>query len=78
MGSVNEKAYQGTAEAHAEGGVPNWTLTLSRLDAETVGRLLYFYEHAVAVSGTMLCVDPFNQPGVETYKQKMFSLLGKP
>ena len=78
MGSVNEKAYQGTAEAHAEGGVPNWTLTLSRLDAETVGRLLYFYEHAVAVSGTMLGVDPFDQPGVETYKQKMFSLLGKP
>ena len=78
MGSVNEKAYQGTAEAHAEGGVPNWTLTLSRLDAETVGRLLYFYEHAVAVSGTMLGVDPFDQPGVETYKQKMFSLLGRP
>ena len=47
-------------------------------NAETVGRLLYFYEHAVAVSGTMLDVDPFNQPGVETYKQKMFSLLGRP
>ncbi len=77
-GTVNEKAYRATAEAHAEGGVPNWTVTLSRLDAETVGRLLYFYEHAVAVSGTMLGVDPFNQPGVETYKQKMFSLLGKP
>jgi glucose-6-phosphate isomerase len=77
-GFVNEKAYEGTAEAHAEGGVPSWTLTLSRLDAETLGRLLYFYEHAVAVSGTMLGVDPFNQPGVETYKQKMFSLLGRP
>lgn len=78
MGFVNEKAYEGTAEAHAEGGVPNWTVTLSRLDAETLGRLLYFYEHAVAVSGTLLGVDPFDQPGVETYKQKMFSLLGRP
>ncbi|WP_412061452.1 glucose-6-phosphate isomerase [Rubrivirga sp. IMCC45206] len=77
-GTVNQKAYQGTAEAHAEGGVPNWTLTLPRLDAETVGRLLSFYMHAVAVSGTLLGVDPFDQPGVETYKQKMFSLLGKP
>ncbi|MEM6287544.1 MAG: glucose-6-phosphate isomerase [Bacteroidota bacterium] len=77
-GFANEKAYQGTAEAHAEGGVPNWTLTLPRLDAEAVGRLIHFYEHAVAVSGTLLGVDPFTQPGVETYKQKMFSLLGRP
>ena len=77
-GTVNEKAYQGTAEAHTEGDVPNWTLTLPQLDAGTVGRLLYFYEHAVAVSGTLLDVDPFNQPGVENYKQKMFSLLGRP
>ena len=77
-GEVNEKAYQATAAAHAEGGVPNWTVTLDRLDAETVGRLVYFYEHAVAVSGTLLGVNPFDQPGVETYKQKMFSLLGKP
>ena len=78
MGYVNEQAYTGTADAHAEGGVPNWTLTLPRLDAESVGRLIHFYEHAVAVSGTLLGVDPFDQPGVETYKQKMFSLLGKP
>ena len=77
-GFVNEKAYQATAEAHAEGEVPNWTVTLPRLDAEQVGRLLSFYMHAVAVSGTMLDVDPFNQPGVETYKKKMFSLLGRP
>ena len=76
-GFINEKAYEGTAEAHAEGGVPNWTLTLPRVDAESVGRLLAFYEHAVAVSGTMLGVNPFDQPGVETYKQKMFSLLGR-
>ena len=78
MGYVNEQAYLGTADAHAEGGVPNWTLTLPRLDAESVGRLIHFYEHAVAVSGTLLGVDPFDQPGVETYKEKMFSLLGKP
>lgn len=77
-GYVNEQAYRGTAEAHAEGDVPNWTLTLPRLDAETIGELIHFYEHAVAVSATLLGVDPFNQPGVETYKQKMFSLLGKP
>ena len=77
-GTVNEKAYQGTAEAHTEGDVPNWTITLPTLDAGTVGRLLYFYEHAVAVSGTLLDVNPFNQPGVENYKQKMFSLLGRP
>ena len=77
-GEINEKAYQATAEAHAEGDVPNWTVTLPRLDAETVGRLIHFYEHAVAVGGTLLGVDPFNQPGVENYKQKMFSLLGRP
>jgi glucose-6-phosphate isomerase len=76
-GEINRHAYAGTADAHAEGGVPNWTLTLPRLDAETVGRLLHFYEHAVAIGGTLLGVDPFNQPGVETYKQKMFSLLGR-
>ena len=78
MGYVNAQAYTATADAHAEGGVPNWTVTLPRLDAEAVGRLIHFYEHAVAVSGTLLGVDPFNQPGVETYKKKMFSLLGKP
>ncbi|MDT7855670.1 glucose-6-phosphate isomerase [Rubrivirga sp. S365] len=77
-GEINEKAYAATAEAHAEGGVPNWTVTLPRLDAENVGRLIHFYEHAVSVSGTLLGVNPFNQPGVENYKQKMFSLLGKP
>ena len=77
-GEINEKAYAATAEAHAEGEVPNWTVTLPHLDAETVGRLIHFYEHAVSVSGTLLGVNPFNQPGVENYKQKMFSLLGKP
>ena len=77
-GFINQQAWDATAEAHAEGEVPNWTLTLPRLDAETVGELLAFYEHAVAVSGTLLGVDPFDQPGVENYKQKMFSRLGRP
>ena len=77
-GFINQQAYDATAEAHAEGGVPNWTVTLPRLDAETVGELLAFYMHAVAVSGTLLGVDPFDQPGVENYKQKMFSRLGRP
>ncbi len=76
--AINRSAYEATAEAHAEGGVPNWTITLRRLDARSIGELIAFYEHAVAVSGTLLGVNPFNQPGVETYKQKMFSLLGKP
>lgn len=77
LGTVNARAWQGTAEAHAEGGVPNWTLTLDRLDADAVGHLLYWYQHAVAVGGTLLGVDPFNQPGVEAYKQKMYALLGR-
>ncbi len=75
---VNRSAYEATAAAHAEGGVPNWTITMPRLDAASVGGLIAFYEHAVAVSGTLLGVNPFDQPGVETYKQKMFSLLGRP
>ena len=75
--AINRSAYQATAEAHAEGGVPNWTLTVPRLDAHAVGGLIAFYEHAVAVSGYLLGVNPFDQPGVENYKQKMFSLLGR-
>lgn len=75
---VNRNAYEGTAEAHREGGVPNWTLTLPALDARSVGGALAFFEHAVAVSGYLLEVNPFDQPGVEAYKQKMFELLGKP
>lgn len=77
LGTVNARAWEGTAEAHAEGGVPNWTITLPALDAETVGRLLYWFEHAVAVGGELLGVNAFNQPGVEAYKRKMFALLGR-
>ncbi|NNF59432.1 MAG: glucose-6-phosphate isomerase [Rhodothermaceae bacterium] len=76
--AINEVAYEATAEAHAEGDVPNWTLTLGHLDAQTIGAVLYFFEHAVSVSGYLLDVNPFNQPGVENYKQKMFSRLGRP
>ncbi len=75
---INRAAYEATAAAHAEGGVPNWTLTLPRLDAHSVGGCLGFFEHAVAVSGYLLGVNPFDQPGVENYKQKMFSKLGRP
>lgn len=74
---VNRSAFEATAAAHAEGGVPNWTLTLPRLDARSIGELIAFYEHAVAVSGYLLEVNPFDQPGVEAYKQKMFALLGR-
>ena len=74
---VNRSAFEATAAAHAEGGVPNWTLSLPSLDAHALGGLVAFYEHAVAVSGYLLGVNPFDQPGVEAYKQKMFALLGR-
>lgn len=75
---VNAKAYEATAQAHYEGQVPNMTIHLQKLDAYSLGALMYFYEIACAVSGLVLGVNPFNQPGVEAYKKHMFSLLGKP
>ena len=75
---ANRAAYEGTRQAHLDGGVPNCTLTLGRLDATTLGEALYFFEHAVAVGGYLLGIDPFDQPGVEAYKQEMFSRLGRP
>ncbi|MEN6355683.1 MAG: glucose-6-phosphate isomerase [Armatimonadota bacterium] len=75
---VNSKAYEATAKAHRDGGVPNMTIHLEKLDAESLGALIYFFEIACAVSGLMLGVNPFNQPGVEAYKKEMFKLLGKP
>jgi len=74
---VNRNAYEGTAEAHKEGSVPNWTLTLPRIDAPSLGAAIAFFQHAVSVGGYLLGVNPFDQPGVEAYKQKMFELLGK-
>lgn len=75
---VDHKAYEATARAHRDGGVPNMTIMLEKLDAHSLGALIYFFEIACAVSGLMLGVNPFNQPGVEAYKKVMFQLLGKP
>ncbi|NLE64450.1 MAG: glucose-6-phosphate isomerase [Elusimicrobia bacterium] len=74
---VNKQAYKATADAHFEGGVPNMTLTLDRADAFHIGLLYYFFEKGVGISGYLLGVNPFDQPGVEAYKKKMFALLGK-
>ena len=78
MDYVNKKAMEGTIEAHVAGGVPNIIITMERLDAENLGELIYFFELACAISGKLLGVNPFNQPGVEAYKKNMFRLLGKP
>jgi glucose-6-phosphate isomerase len=75
---VNEKAYQGTMLAHTDGEVPNLVVHLPKRDAYTFGYLVYFFEKACAVSGYLLGVNPFDQPGVEAYKKNMFALLGKP
>lgn len=75
---VNKKAMEGTIEAHVNGDVPNIVLHLEKLDEETIGELIYFFELSCAVSGKILGVNPFNQPGVEEYKKNMFRLLGKP
>ena len=78
MDFVNKKAMEGTLEAHVSGDVPNIVITINELKEETIGELIYFFEKACAVSGTILGVNPFNQPGVEEYKKNMFKLLGKP
>jgi glucose-6-phosphate isomerase len=75
---VNAKAFQGTVLAHTDGGVPNIIIELAEADAYNLGELFYFLEKACAVSGYVLGVNPFNQPGVESYKKNMFALLGKP
>lgn len=78
MSYVNEKARQGTLLAHTEGGVGNLILEVGAIDAEDIGYMIYFFEKACAISGYILDVNPFNQPGVESYKKNMFALLGKP
>lgn len=75
---VNRKAMEGTIEAHVDGGVPNLVITMDQLNEYNLGHLIYFFELACAVSGKLLGVNPFNQPGVEKYKKNMFRLLGKP
>ncbi|MGX5609563.1 glucose-6-phosphate isomerase [Bacillus cereus] len=75
---VNTKAFEGTLLAHTDGGVPNLIVNLPAMDEYTLGYLVYFFEKACAVSGYLLGVNPFDQPGVEAYKVNMFALLGKP
>ncbi|MCM1328554.1 MAG: glucose-6-phosphate isomerase [Ruminococcus sp.] len=78
MSVVNRKAFEGTVLAHTEGGVPNIVLELEDVSEKSLGYMIYFFEKACAISGYMLGVNPFNQPGVESYKKNMFALLGKP
>ncbi|MCH5348553.1 MAG: glucose-6-phosphate isomerase [Oscillospiraceae bacterium] len=78
MSVVNRKAFEGTVLAHTEGGVPNIVLELEDTSEKSFGYMVYFFEKACAVSGYMLGVNPFDQPGVESYKKNMFALLGKP
>ncbi len=74
---VNERAYQGVALAHRDGRVPNMTVLIPELSPYYVGQLIFFFEKACAMSGYLLRVNPFDQPGVEAYKSNMFALLGK-
>ena len=75
---VNKKAMEGTVKAHVSGDVPNIMIDIENLDEENIGELIYFFEKACAMSGMILGVNPFNQPGVEEYKKNMFKLLKKP
>ena len=75
---VNKMAELGTILAHLDGGVPNIRISLPALNARWLGQLLYFFENACGISGYMLGINPFNQPGVEAYKRNMFALLEKP
>ncbi|MBR6533678.1 MAG: glucose-6-phosphate isomerase [Clostridia bacterium] len=78
MAFVNQKAFEGTVLAHTDGLVPNLVINVDKPDEENLGRLIYFFEKVCAISGYMLGVNPFDQPGVESYKKNMFALLGKP
>lgn len=78
MDYVNKKAMEGTIKAHVDGDVPNIEIEMNKLDEKNIGELIYFFEKACAMSGMILGVNPFNQPGVEKYKKNMFHLLEKP
>lgn len=78
LNQVNEKACEGTMLAHKDGGVPNLKINIPELSPFYYGQLVYFFEKACAISGYLLGVNPFDQPGVEAYKKNMFKLLGKP
>ena len=75
---VNDKAMEGTINAHVDGGVPNLVIDIDVFNAESIGHLIYFFEKACGMSAKLLEVNPFNQPGVEKYKNNMFKLLKKP
>ena len=75
---VNKSAMNGTILAHSDGDVPNLMVNIPDQDEFSLGQLFYFFEYACGVSGYILGVNPFNQPGVESYKKNMFALLGKP
>ena len=78
ISEINKMAELGVRIAHVDGGVPNMLIEIERIDERTIGQLLYFFEKACGISGYMLGVNPFNQPGVEAYKRNMFALLDKP
>lgn len=78
MDFVNKKAFEGTVLAHTDGGVPNVVLTMEDTSEAELGYLIYFFEKACAISGYTMGINPFDQPGVESYKKNMFALLGKP
>jgi glucose-6-phosphate isomerase len=78
MDTVNKKAMLGTIMAHADGGVPNLVINIPEMNSYYFGSLVYFFEKACGISGYLMGVNPFNQPGVEAYKKNMFALLGKP
>jgi len=75
---INKMAYEGTAQAHADGGAPNMALIIDERSAFCLGQLFYFFQRAVGLSGYLLRVNPFDQPGVQAYKENMFRLLGRP
>ncbi len=74
---INHKAEQGTMMAHLEGGAPQIRICIDKIDEQNLGQLMYFFEFSCALSGYLLGVNPFDQPGVEAYKKNMFELLGK-
>ena len=78
MAYINQKAFEGTVLAHTDGGVPNIVLHAPDFSEQTLGHMIYFFEKACAISGYIMGVNPFDQPGVESYKKNMFALLGKP
>ena len=78
MSDLKQQAMDGTLLAHVEGGVPNIRISCGERNAFTLGELIYFFCYACGLSGYLLDVNPFDQPGVEAYKKNMFALLGKP